>query len=318
MIERGYMSDLTLVICRGLPASGKSTWANAWVEQDPQNRIKVSRDDLRKTLFGTNRLLKLAFPQEHTVTTVQYAIIAAALDANCSVVVDDTNLKARTFRQVAEIGRSRGADIQVQDFQVPVEEAIENDIQRSRARVFDYAGGVGEEVIRLFASRYLGPNGELPPVPDGEEDTTPARYEPDEGLPNAIIVDIDGTIALNPGHRSPYDYDKVGLDVPNDVVLNAIFALNFVHRYEILYVSGREDRCRADTERWLDLNAPDGKLFMRETGDRRSDATVKRELFDRHIRNEYNVIAVFDDRNRVVRMWRAMGLPVFQVNEGNF
>ena len=45
---------------------------------------------------------------------------------------------------------------------------------------------------------------------------------------------------------------------------------------------------------------------------------VKREIFDREIRDRYRVVGVFDDRKQVVRMWRALGLTVFQVAEGNF
>lgn len=59
-------------------------------------------------------------------------------------------------------------------------------------------------------------------------------------------------------------------------------------------------------------------LFMRRTGDTRKDNIIKREIFNEHIRGKYNVLFVLDDRSRVVREWRAMGLTVFQVAEGNF
>jgi predicted kinase len=39
-----------LILTRGVPASGKSTWAKAWVEEDPLNRVRVNRDNLRWTL----------------------------------------------------------------------------------------------------------------------------------------------------------------------------------------------------------------------------------------------------------------------------
>lgn len=60
-------------------------------------------------------------------------------------------------------------------------------------------------------------------------------------------------------------------------------------------------------------------LFMRATGDNRRDDIVKRELFDAHIRDHFNVRYVLDDRDRVVKMWRnELGLTVLQVAEGNF
>ncbi len=57
---------------------------------------------------------------------------------------------------------------------------------------------------------------------------------------------------------------------------------------------------------------------MRAEGDNRPDSIVKRELFETHIRGSYNVHTVFDDRDSVVRMWRRIGLPAWQVAEGRF
>jgi hypothetical protein len=84
-------------------------------------------------------------------------------------------------------------------------------------------------------------------------------------------------------------------------------------------MSGRSDEYRTVTGRWLIDNAlPVDGLYMRAAGDHRKDSVVKHELFDKHIRSTYNVLGVFDDRNQVVEMWRAIGLTVFQVADGNF
>jgi hypothetical protein len=55
---------------------------------------------------------------------------------------------------------------------------------------------------------------------------------------------------------------------------------------------------------------------MRTTGDGRSDEIVKKEFFDEHIMGKFNVFVVIDDRNRVCRMWRSLGLPLFNVGSG--
>jgi hypothetical protein len=55
---------------------------------------------------------------------------------------------------------------------------------------------------------------------------------------------------------------------------------------------------------------------MREKGDNRSDEIIKKEFFDAHIVGKYNVSFVCDDRNRVVRLWHSLGLPVFNVGTG--
>jgi hypothetical protein len=57
---------------------------------------------------------------------------------------------------------------------------------------------------------------------------------------------------------------------------------------------------------------------MRSNGDYRSDEIVKEELFRARIQPRYSVGGVIDDRNRVVKMWRRIGLVCFQVAEGEF
>ena len=88
---------------------------------------------------------------------------------------------------------------------------------------------------------------------------------------------------------------------------------------EFLYVSGRSDECRTKTARWLATHGlPDGKLYMRKEGDYRSDDIVKLELLKQILAESYRPILVFDDRDRVVKMWRENGVPCAQVSEGDF
>jgi hypothetical protein len=63
---------------------------------------------------------------------------------------------------------------------------------------------------------------------------------------------------------------------------------------------------------------PYDELWMRAAGDGRRDDVVKAELFDRHVRHRFAVRVSLDDRDRVVAVWRRMGLPTWQVNYGNF
>jgi predicted kinase len=293
----------TLTITRGLPGSGKTTWA----KQQP-DLTRVNRDDLRRMLHGG----ALGGAAEVQVTTAQRAAIAALLRSGVDVVCDDTNLRSRVVRELAELALSCGADWHVQDFtDVPVEECIRRDALR------DGDARVGEDVIRGMHERYLaGKRGPLHlPVPHAAALT----YLPPIGKPEAILVDIDGTVALATGGRSPYDMTRVDEDVPNPPVITAVRAMHAAgHR--IIFCSGRSDDARAATETWLTkhVGVPYEALHMRVTGDQRRDSVVKAEIFDREIREHFHVIGVFDDRAQVVRMWRELGLTVFQVAEGNF
>lgn len=136
--------------------------------------------------------------------------------------------------------------------------------------------------------------------------------------PAAILVDVDGTVALR-GGRSPYDESTVGDDAPNTPVVVAVRAMHAAGHL-VVFCSGRTEGCRAETEKWLaeHVAVPYEALHMRPVGDFREDAALKRDIYDQHIAGRYEVVAVFDDRSRVVAMWRATGLPVFQVAYGDF
>lgn len=134
----------------------------------------------------------------------------------------------------------------------------------------------------------------------------------------AIICDIDGTLA-HMQDRSPYDWDKVGDDVVDKTIKEILRTFYSTSEYDIILISGRDDVCKQITERWLDKNYIfyDG-LYMRKHNDNRPDEVIKKEIYDKHIKDEYDVEFVLDDRNKVVKMWRGLGLKCLQVAEGDF
>jgi hypothetical protein len=139
--------------------------------------------------------------------------------------------------------------------------------------------------------------------------------EQDTSLPSAIICDLDGTLALLNG-RSPYDASTCENDILNEPVAEVLRSFD---KTTIIFMSGRFDTHRAETERWLVHHGFHFQLlYMRKAGDMRKDSTMKRELFDEHVRGKYFVRFVLDDRDSVVELWRSLGLTCFQVAEGNF
>lgn len=135
-------------------------------------------------------------------------------------------------------------------------------------------------------------------------------------MKKAIIVDLDGTL-FNLGDRSPYDVSKCGLDTVNPAV-EAVIHWARAAGLAVLLCSGRGygEKDRFYTEAALAWNAiPYDELFMRQPLDGRKDFVVKEEIYHREIESRYGVLFVMDDRGSVVRMWRGLGLTVFQVDD---
>ena len=137
-----------------------------------------------------------------------------------------------------------------------------------------------------------------------------------------VICDLDGTLSLLNG-RNPYkpetcDEDKVNRPV---AMILELFYQSFKDGDVITFLSGREYKYRTQTRKFLNraISFRNYNLFMRETDDFRKDSIVKKELFDKYIKDEYDVLFVMDDRNQVVDMWRnELKLTCLQVAEGNF
>lgn len=302
------MNLQSIILTRGLPAAGKTTWAKAWVNEDPVSRARVNRDDLRAMLFEHPTY---EWHQEQAVTEVQRTAVKALLTTGRDVVCDDTNLRPKYIREWQRFAHGNGADVVIREFPVDVDEAIKRDAERDRS--------VGEDVIRRMVGKYLRKGEFLPILSDTSEDVPGERYTAPQDAEDAVIVDIDGTLA-HKSDRDIYDLSRVHEDTPHLPVVEAVEAARR-SGCRIIFCSGRDESARAATEAWLEDHADrtkDEPLFMRPAGDRRRDSIVKRELFDTHIRHRYDVRYVLDDRNQVVQMWRELGLTCFQVAEGDF
>ena len=312
----------TLTITRGLPSSGKTTWAKGEVAESGGGMVRINRDDFRVMLFGVagqgyyDCTKEELWSREKTVTRVQHSAIQAALGLNKDVIVDDTNMPVRRCRELRSIATMAGADFKVQSFaDVPLETCLEwNAARPEDARV-------PEKVIRDMHLRFL--NGGLAEIPDEKE---PGEVEPvvkNAGLPNAYIFDVDGTLALM-GDRNPFDESRVHEDAVNTDVADiaALLGQDNIPDWPpttIIVMSARTDGCKGATDEWLTKNGvPFSELHMRAAGDMRKDREVKYDLFNEHIRGKYNVLGVFDDRVQVVKLWREMGLTCLQVAEGAF
>ena len=132
-----------LIICRGLPASGKSTWAKQWVLEDPEHRVRINQDDIRLMLG------KYWVPsREKLVQEIQFDAIIEALNREFDVVIDNTNLNKKVLDQFNRLIKTfEDYEIEYKDFfDTPLSVCIERDKNRDLQ--------VTEKVIRSFYNNY--------------------------------------------------------------------------------------------------------------------------------------------------------------------
>lgn len=305
------MADL--IITRGLPASGKSTWSKTWVAADPKNRVRVNRDDIRYMMFGSYWGDGV---DEDAVSTAEEAMVRASLKAGKSVVIDATHLRAAYIKKWAKIH-----PLTVKEFTAPLSVLEIRDEMRIQAG----GRGVGPGVISGLAKRFhVNEDGTLPVIDLSEiQSPTFLPYVPGDTL--AYSFDIDGTLARMV-ERSPYDTSKYHTDVADRNLSELFWHIQDGHRgaenlVATLVLSGRSEEFKPVLIEWLNgwgLEVDPDLIFMRAEGDMRNDAIVKSELVDKHISGVYDVIMHFDDRNRVVDALRAKGMKVAQVEYGDF
>lgn len=144
-----------------------------------------------------------------------------------------------------------------------------------------------------------------------------------------VIFDIDGTladlthrrhfVAAHPKNWNSF-FNEIRKDTPvADVVSFCNFMLNHAN---IVFCTGRGEEYRAETTEWLFKhvwNLPlRFKLMMRPAKDSRPDDIIKKEMLDQLRAEGRDIWFVVDDRQRVVDMWRANGVTVFQCAPGDF
>jgi predicted kinase len=285
-----------LVLTIGLPASGKSTYAREFVLSAGGNWKIVCKDDLRAMLDAG----KWSPRNEKIMQALQKDMAKTLLSLGYSVIVADTNLSPKVQEAWKQLAKEKGANFERKSFlDVPVEECIKRDLKRSAS--------VGKDVIMDMYNKFIKPT-----LPQKKQ------YIADENLPKALILDLDGTIAIKTGGRGWYDWHRVGED---EVDMNVAFMVDSykLRGYKVIAVSGRDGVCKAETEEWLErYQIGNDELFMREPNDMRKDTIIKEEIFWRDIAPKYNVKFCIDDRDCVVEMFRSIGLKVYQVASGNF
>lgn len=276
----------------GVSASGKTTWAEKFAAKNVDWTI-VCRDKLRATIcdpFSWVAWKKMGSKGEKRVTELQQLQLSLEIAAKRNIIIADTNLTPRNIAGIKNRLMTGGYLCFFKSFPVDWKTAVERDNAR--------AHGVGVSVLAQQFERLHALERQNVLNGDGRD---------------AVLCDIDGTLAHMTA-RTPYEYDKVATDSCDMEILDILKGLQD-QGYDIVIVSGRDGVCRQETRKWLEDHFGQREFFhyQRATGDTRPDDLIKEELLAQIIKDGFKPTMVFDDRPRVTRMWRRLGLKVFQV-----
>lgn len=290
------------IITVGISASGKTSWAVQFVKdmfaKGEWWKI-VCRDDIRRMLLEQklNRELvpgelwkKWNFKDESKVNVAIDGIMKECQERGYNIIVADTNLNKDRNRAMKDKLEKMGYDVEFKEFEISFEEAAKRDAGR--------CDGVGVGVLwRQFKQWY-----ELKGY---------YKYSPDYSKPQAVIFDIDGTLARM-RNRGPFEWDKVDTD---DVRYEIKAMLDgFRANYNIIIMSGRDGVSKDKTVKWLTTHGIKyDMLLMRAVDDGRKDSVIKEELFRNHVADKFHVILAVDDRPQMSRTWELMNVPVAAV-----
>jgi predicted kinase len=274
-----------LLMLKGLPGSGKSYFSKELVN-DPRWK-RVNKDDLRAMMHNSNFSGKM----ERYIIDARDMLISYWLENDFNVVVDDTNFNPIHEEKLRQIANEFSAEFEVKYFNVDINTCIKRDMKRPDS--------VGVQVIWDMYNKYV---------------SHPKKCEHANELLPCFICDIDGTLADNSG-RNPYS-PKVHQDPLIETTAMVVRTLS--EKYPVIYMSGRTSCTYDQTCEWLHkyglMNNSHG-LFMRANGDIRKDDRIKRELYETYIEKHYQVLFVLDDRPQVVRMWKELGIFVFNTDQ---
>lgn len=293
-----------LYMLKGLPGCGKSTRAFEMLSSATRPMKRINNDDLRAMIDGG----KWSKTNEVSIRLVREKMIHEFLGRNYDVIVDNLNLRPQDEETYRQLAATYNADFEVLDMtDVPLHVCVARDRQRAKP--------VGGKVIWKWYRDFIAPSQRK-------------RWEEDlyDGRKIGIMADLDGSLAEGiggPNGRGPFEWAKVGQDKAVRPVLEVITSWKSHYGRSVIFMSGRDEICRPETEIWLDKlgfdvlsPSSDCYLFMRPQGDSRPDTVVKRELFEKYVEPNWNISFVIDDRKSVVQMWRELGLFVFDVGLG--
>lgn len=248
--------------------------------------------------------------RENLVSSIKKNMAEEAINRGYNIVVDNMNLNPKEVLFWKDMVKMANMDpdgyqyeIEFKDFFISVEECIRRDAMRPNP--------IGEKVIRETWKRYKHF------IQTSEVERYVNNLRKYTGKPKCIVIDMDSTMCFNTTKRPWFGEGAAeGMinDVPNTGMCDIVRQLQ--EQYLVVVATGRDTTQEAVTKEWLAKQGINvDEFYFRTNKDYRKGVVVKKEQIEA-ILEKYDIVAIFDDCEPIVDMYREMGLTVLQPNKG--
>lgn len=304
-----------IILTRGIQGSGKSTWAESWVKESPNDRIRLNWDHLRN-MFGDYWVDKRE--RLSVLGDMTEAFLKSPMEHGWNIVVDNMNLSESRWKYYQtridaynNTHTKYNYELVFKDFfNVTLEECLRRNAMRSNP--------VRESVIKQTYRQYR----QLIATSLNQQYVNSLKPL-DETKQNCIVVDMDATLCFNLSGRpffGPGTAEGIKDDVPCPQTLHLVQRYIDDESVKVIILTGREDtpEIRMATEDWLKahLIGDVDMILMRPPHSNSKGPECKLDLYTTFVEPQYNVLFVLEDSSKVVKMWRDNGIVCLQVNDG--
>ena len=130
-----------LLILQGLPASGKSTYAVKWVNEDPEHRLRINQDSIRM-MFGKYWLEdEIQLKKRESITSnITMELLKQSMLKQFDIVLDNMNLNTKVLSSIEDyvnyfnmkFSDLQAYKIEYKLFKEPLNVLIDRDSKRDR------------------------------------------------------------------------------------------------------------------------------------------------------------------------------------------
>lgn len=324
-----------LILTHGLPASGKSSWADNLVDNHANNFVKLERSMFTQGEYHPTRQYS-----KKTERAISLSMMRDALEHirhGKTVIIADNNLNKKTLNHLTRKAFEHNVSIGQKYFDIPAEEAV----RRNAARPEAERNGVEDRHIRLLAEQHYGRDGRIKEYTlskagvmeydragsQGEVLIADFMQEQQAKYPiNSTMLanfDMDGTLVdtrelsdlYMSGKKRNFHAFHSNADVaPANAAVVADAIRAHEDGYTVSVTTARSDNYAKETIHWLrENNIPVAILKHRRSSDMRPDYEVKADMIEDLRHEGYDFVHSWDDNPQAVEAFQKAGIRVSAV-----